>query len=576
MDRPHQPGPVRKARVRSGCLTCRSRKVKCDEERPVCFNCTRLNRACFYETTEYHYHRQHRQQQQQQQQQWTHPTQTAPGETQMPLTYDDLFAPGVETGSPKLPFDITAQDAHTSPSGASASFDAMAGEWGDIFSADPYQQLGLQLSPQFGGEDILALPPQPSDVPQRFEYFLNHVQPPFILPWDEANWMHAKVIIANMANHCPQISAAVLAVEMLYETLDNGGETTDCLPSYFTAKAAYALALKNGQLATQPLFVNTFLLACFEVVAQQETVSSTLKQKDSLVDTLEACQDQKPWSTLVQRIIIWLHLFHAKAQHLGGRGILSPKILDLLQDQQNPSLSLRSPALDAGHLGTAPASNPSVKSLQQVLFHFYLDLQRISTLAASMNRHHRPRGAPADESLVDRISDAISRQLDNLWNGRPSILDCTMAELSSLLPSSSQDLLHISLLSRLCKVYFFAETIYYCRSQGRVDTLPQKILPARERIRTLIEEAVVEGSGEAFLHQPALIWPLFLYAVESKSQEEVRWALDRFDAIRNPLWHTDFIKTFLQDLTAEQLRKGERVDSRFYCVEKYGVVPPFL
>lgn len=494
----------------------------------------------------------------------------------MPLAYDDLFAPDLETGSPQNPFDITAQDAHTSPSGASVSFDAMAGEWGDIFSADPYQQLGLQLSPQFGGEDILALPPQPSGAPHRFEYFLNHVQPPFILPWDEANWIHARLIIANMANHYSQISAAVLAVEMLYETLDNGGETADCLPSYFTAKAAYTLALKNGQLATDPLFVTTFLLACFEVVAQQETVSSTLKQKDSLVDTLEACQDHKPWSTLVQRIIIWLHIFHAKALHLGGRGILSPKILSLLQDQQNTSLSLQSPALGAGHLGSAPASHPAIKSLQQVLFQFYLELQRISTLAASMNRHHRPRGAPADESLVDRISDAISRQLDNLWHGRPTILDCTMAELSSLLPCSNQDLLHISLLSRLCKACFFAETIYYCRSQGRMDTLPQKILPAREKIRTLVDEAVVEGSGEAFLRQPALIWPLFLYSVESKCQEEVTWALDKFDAIRNPLWHTEFINTFLKDLTTEQLRKGERVDSRFYCVEKYGIVPPFL
>ncbi|KXT11948.1 hypothetical protein AC579_1004 [Pseudocercospora musae] len=35
-------------RVRSGCITCRRRKVKCDEARPFCDNCTRLKRRCIY------------------------------------------------------------------------------------------------------------------------------------------------------------------------------------------------------------------------------------------------------------------------------------------------------------------------------------------------------------------------------------------------------------------------------------------------------------------------------------------------------------------------------------------------
>lgn len=37
-----------RGRVRSGCLTCRSRKVRCDELRPICRNCTRLKRSCVY------------------------------------------------------------------------------------------------------------------------------------------------------------------------------------------------------------------------------------------------------------------------------------------------------------------------------------------------------------------------------------------------------------------------------------------------------------------------------------------------------------------------------------------------
>lgn len=527
----------------------------------MCFNCTRLNRACLYEFPSIDYHSQ----------QPTHLYQTTSAATGIPVTYNDGFVQGNAATSPNTTFDVAAQDAQTSPGCASVSFDTMVGEWGDIFSADTYQELGLQLSPQYGSEDIsLGFAPA-MDSTTQFAYFVNHVQLPFIVPWDEGNWIHAKLEIAQMASRNPQISATVIAVENLYETLDKGGETADTLPAYFTAKAGYTLTMKNGQLSIDELFVMTFLLCCFEVVAQQETVSSTLKQKDALVAALEAAQDQKPWSTLVQRIIIWLHLFHAKALHLGGRGILSPKILSLLQDQQNAALCLRSSSSSTG-LG----SHPATQSLQQALFQFYLELQRISILAASMNRHHRPRGAPAVESQVDRISCTIARQLENLWQGRPAILDCNMAELSRGLQCSKQDLAHISLLSRLCKLCYNAEIIYYCRSQGRVDTLQKKILPAREEMRELIHEMEAEANGETLLCQAALAWPLFLYAVESKCQEEATWALAKFESIRNPLWHTEFVKTFVRDLTEEQLRKGERVDSRFFCVEKYGIVPPFL
>lgn len=36
-------------RVRSGCSTCRRRKIKCDEVRPVCDRCTRSKKACSYQ-----------------------------------------------------------------------------------------------------------------------------------------------------------------------------------------------------------------------------------------------------------------------------------------------------------------------------------------------------------------------------------------------------------------------------------------------------------------------------------------------------------------------------------------------
>jgi hypothetical protein len=45
----HRPGSSKKkriTRVRTGCQTCRNRRVKCGEERPECHNCLRTNHVC--------------------------------------------------------------------------------------------------------------------------------------------------------------------------------------------------------------------------------------------------------------------------------------------------------------------------------------------------------------------------------------------------------------------------------------------------------------------------------------------------------------------------------------------------
>ena len=35
---------------RNGCLTCKKRRVKCDEQRPVCQKCQHMNLTCGYAT----------------------------------------------------------------------------------------------------------------------------------------------------------------------------------------------------------------------------------------------------------------------------------------------------------------------------------------------------------------------------------------------------------------------------------------------------------------------------------------------------------------------------------------------
>lgn len=47
----HRPHPQRS---RNGCITCKKRKVRCSEQRPQCYHCTRLNLDCVWKDSLQH------------------------------------------------------------------------------------------------------------------------------------------------------------------------------------------------------------------------------------------------------------------------------------------------------------------------------------------------------------------------------------------------------------------------------------------------------------------------------------------------------------------------------------------
>ncbi|ODQ72892.1 hypothetical protein LIPSTDRAFT_278185 [Lipomyces starkeyi NRRL Y-11557] len=77
---------------------------------------------------------------------------------------------------------------------------------------------------------------------------------------------------------------------------------------------------------------------------------------------------QRPWPPVARRIEAWLMVMHAKALHLGGRGLLAPKVHSLLLDnaQSISCFSLLDHHLD---LTTAFSS---------ILFEFFVDTQKLS------------------------------------------------------------------------------------------------------------------------------------------------------------------------------------------------------
>ena len=559
----------RKTRVRTGCLTCRSRKVKCDEARPFCYNCTRLNKACLY---------------------------------QSPLLSDfcaassRLAGQASTLGRSQEEFDFgdcqetLGDDASNGASRHSgyngdllpgtewfnanlelgeAPLDFVTGEWGDLFPAtsDCFHIPDASQERTPGSAALLRDEISPAE-PSSFSYFLSSVEPPFITPWDASNWDTIKVYACHLARSEPAVGAAVTAVEVLYEGLLDNEDTAAALSKYFVAKSAHLALLKGKTSDMEAILITTLLLCCFEVVAQHETVPSTLKQKDLLVDRLEQRETQQTWSPVSRRIICWLHLFHTKAMHLGGRGMLSPRLLELLPEQQ-PPLSLFSL-----QQSQTPPIDPVASDLKESLFQFYCELQRISVKVSGLNRHHRPRGGPEDERKVEQLSDEIERRLSFLWQGRPWVLDAATDVAHHHTSCSPATLEHVRPLAILCKISYYAEVIYCGRGSGTSAFGSYRLNSARAIIKSSVSTAMAESPRDEL--GPAFIWPLFLYIVESTDRDGATWGLQALNQILSPWWNITAVKELIASLSEQQLSTGARVDSRYFCVERFGTVPPFM
>ncbi|KAI1608062.1 hypothetical protein EDD37DRAFT_603270 [Exophiala viscosa] len=239
--------------------------------------------------------------------------------------------------------------------------------------------------------------------------------------------------------------------------------------------------------------------------------------------------------------------------HLGGRGILSPQLCALLPVERHPVPSLfflddqpHEPGFELSECTTT------------ALFHFYDELQDISVQASALNRHHRPRGTLADETGVQRISANIADHLNILWLARPRLLCLTPRHNANFTGTSDSA---CDLLVALCRICYFAETVYIDRAHSKDHSTRSDAQQSMQQMRQAFEEFSTSTTNQHL--DAALIWPLFLHAAESRTRADVNWALSKLRSIQNPLWQSEIVTTVVQELTEQQLSRGERVGRWF-------------
>ncbi|KXS98510.1 hypothetical protein AC578_5525 [Pseudocercospora eumusae] len=573
-------------RVRSGCITCRRRKVKCDEARPFCDNCTRLKRRCIYA-----------------------PPKASPSddpdsssgfssvgslescELMRPL-HGSLLSQAErftqDTPSIKAQDSILAEtlgvralpvcladkwrDRHLCPDSAIVDVttrlqtalrrqnDAHAGDDGSEYDPATLISEDIKLTTTMDLLRAREVPLQPS-----FPYFVDTFDCPAITPYDAHNWRMMKYYMAELGTTNTVISSAIIALATLQKGLRFGLPLSPALSFYQTARTAFEKFVVDAGSEFDTIVVSTFLLCLFDYV-HQGTAPILADPSEALVSRFELEYDEGHHSVRTTRIISWLRLLHANALRAGGKGLISDRITMLSPHHKGSWSTIRS----AGAIDTHTST---YAMLQQPLFDFYFQLQMISGQIAKLTHYHRSRITGGDQKEVIEHLLHIRSRLVVLWESRPAIQRQSPDALRSTLAADIAEPI-ISLIG-LCAAAYHAEFVEMDRVIGDPITKSSGSRYAMQEIRNIID-----GDWNCYDYEnklnPGYLRSLFLYAIECMDRDQTRWAVARMKAVQDCICRSDFFAEFGQRLSNAQLQKERRVTSKYFCIWFFGTPPPFM
>ncbi|KAL7935674.1 hypothetical protein V8C35DRAFT_259588 [Trichoderma chlorosporum] len=576
-----------RSRVRSGCLTCRSRKVKCDEARPVCNNCTRLQRHCTYEYKPRKVPR---------------PTVTAEEVTlgQSSHLNGIAQAPETETHDSSLPHSSPPlTDGRELQGTITASASVRANQTSFLYQGSTNVDLTACLEKAFQGRNVFP-PTQDADhesnnsplnlisrdieltttidiltirteSPHMTALFLEAVDCPGITPFDPVNWQLAKHHIVHLGKSCPTIASCITAVSALYKGHIFALPLSGSLSHYHSARKHAEDLLNDDNSHFSLALVSAFLLCIFELIHSGDIEPHLKEPSQSFIRRLKAwAQDPSSHSELTIRIITWLKILHSITVRGGAMGLLSERVSSLFPAYGDSIPNVKPPP------GYEPdISNHLYEVLSGPIFNFYFHLQILSGEIAKLSLYHRSRTKSTDqEEVVERMAHLKTR-LHALWESRcatqrqsPKHLRC------QLFPQIANKI--ISLIS-ICDAAYHAEFIEIGRQLGDPVSKSLASREALSKIREVVESDLNDDCNDIEREiDPGYLRPLFLYAIENTDKEQTQWAVEKIAQIQNPIYRGKFFSEFAKALSEAQTHHDRRVTSRYFCIWYFGVSPPYM
>ncbi|TPR07553.1 putative integral membrane protein [Aspergillus niger] len=547
-------------RRRTGCLTCRARKVRCDEAKPTCANCTRLRLQCTYKTTIQTVIPRQRHGSQSSgivASAATAPTSTASTTSSdrpdvnffhTVLCNDRLSASN--SGSPQQagPSNRPQQQQQQSLGTDNiTSFDILS-FIGEITSDFQQKHLDLTTNGLAGfpaGSVPAAIANEELDQNERpiswdagsdrlFAHFVEGDPPPTIFGPVDLDWEYVRANVVAQSRDSRAVLHGIYCYAEIHEALVEGKawKLASRYHQLACSEVQSCLLGEVGETVLKRVFTTVLLLMLAELLSTPDLWGSGTSFLHSAYLLLQRFHHRtKLWTSVSNVIVSWVSLLDVKALIAGRDG---DPLIDLgsLSSKASTTSELATEDKWADNSGDEEPPKPAYLMREAITgpaFRFFLQTQQVIRRIVCIDLHHRSRGTVSDEFEVLQIAHQVGADLETLWNRRPRVLDVYST------PEDLFNTLQPAIAIEICRTFrqyianFLAIFIYLHRVAFAIYPRTDRVHRAVDRIIQLATAEVESGSNQQ--HLPAsFVWPLFVAGLEG-SLEQRRWIVKEMQRI---------------------------------------------
>ncbi|CAM1502717.1 Fc.00g074930.m01.CDS01 [Cosmosporella sp. VM-42] len=562
--RPTSVSGRRYVRSREGCLTCKRRKVKCDEQRPRCSHCERLNLECKWRVM---------QRRTQAQVEMTGPTP------------EQNFASGTDHSPSNSAFQPSSHAVDEVFDYASFMWDS--GDFWQQVTPGMSQNVGLDAhmlaahtQVTFPDRNSFSTPFPPPSITQSngsmsdkpalpagsdklMDFFISSVNPPILAEVEaQKKWLAMRQVIVEMANSSHMVHCAILAFSNILLCRRDGNWALAEQNYYENAVAEVAAqdisSLAEHSPAREYLLAALFFLSYIDILESRlDSAHSNLKRAYSLFQG----SNKTSFSAVEKQLLLWIRLLDARAVSAGGDGLFLSKDDELLLVEASPA----SFDGEADDISRQDADGDIEDVLFQVLYQpgivFYQKVQSFMGRISKIDPWHRTRGTVEDETEVMNAGAVIAADLRSLYEQRPPLMDYAVAGKLTEPHVSAHLAFVITRAFRTYLSHYYASKVHLHRVAYKALPLTAEAIDGLDNIRKLARQIVADSEPEDSL-PVNMLWPLLMLGVEEQDANEKVWIKTQILRMEKVAGNARITAQVLEEVQTRQDAAKVRMDIR--------------
>ncbi len=396
--------------------------------------------------------------------------------------------------------------------------------------------------------------------------FLQMLMPPILAPVETGpKWASTRAFFATLAAESPIVKSAIMAfaaMQMQRSGLGGDAVKADWRPLYDNAARQVSNCLVKTRVVEDSdlrhMLAALFLLTYTDLLTKMLPQAHTnLREAYTLIKDA----DKATFSAPERRLISWMRLLDARAvSTAGGEGLFLADTDETIFD-----------ASPAANPGSEPdTSDTEIEEiLFDVLYHpgiiFYQKVQSFAGRITRIDPWHRTRGTVQDETEVMAIAAQISKDLHALYGQRPALMDHAVAgnlterHLAKNLAGA---------LTRSFRTYlanYHASFIHLHRVAYVQYPKTRDVISAIASIKRLTH--LMAQTDESL--PVNVLWPLLMWGCEEDDYEERRWIVEAIRGLESIATNAKATADLLEEVQRRQDEGKRRVDVRLVSQEYF-------